>query len=224
MTLRLPHVACHRPSLPSRSSRLRHPFRRRRAIPSPPVPGQLVAENNGDMVDSFQDRAWTSTPSQRPGAVHQQDDREARLPPYRHLHPQHQPPDPEVGARDGAGDASCGMSQGLRVPMGDRFLEVTPISTAKSEAPEMISGSSLDFSSGGKDHVEASSPSASCGSTAVRPAVPGLPGKAGRRRRPEIQKNWRKNSNGSSSWAARKSATSGSRRLLLEVDKPRRRA
>jgi general secretion pathway protein D len=35
-------------------------------------------------------------------------------------------------------------------PMGDRFLKVTPLSTAKSEAPEMISGSSLDLPPSGR--------------------------------------------------------------------------
>src|SRR5580658_7660737 len=35
-------------------------------------------------------------------------------------------------------------------PMGDRFLKVTPLSTAKSEAPEMITGSSLDLPPSGR--------------------------------------------------------------------------
>ena len=35
-------------------------------------------------------------------------------------------------------------------PMGERFLKVTPLSTAKSEAPEMITGSSLDLPPSGK--------------------------------------------------------------------------
>jgi general secretion pathway protein D len=35
-------------------------------------------------------------------------------------------------------------------PMGDRFLKVTPLSTAKSEAPEMIVGSSLDLPPSGR--------------------------------------------------------------------------
>jgi general secretion pathway protein D len=35
-------------------------------------------------------------------------------------------------------------------PMGDRFLKVTPLSQAKSEAPEMILGSSLDLPPSGK--------------------------------------------------------------------------
>jgi general secretion pathway protein D len=35
-------------------------------------------------------------------------------------------------------------------PMGDRFLKVTPLSTAKSETPEMITGSSLDLPASGR--------------------------------------------------------------------------
>ena len=35
-------------------------------------------------------------------------------------------------------------------PMGDRFLKVTPLSTAKSESPEMIIGSSLDLPPSGR--------------------------------------------------------------------------
>jgi general secretion pathway protein D len=35
-------------------------------------------------------------------------------------------------------------------PMGDRFLKVTPLATAKSEAPEMITGSSLDLPPSGR--------------------------------------------------------------------------
>jgi general secretion pathway protein D len=35
-------------------------------------------------------------------------------------------------------------------PMGSRFLKVTPLSTAKSEAPEMITGSTLDLPPSGK--------------------------------------------------------------------------
>jgi general secretion pathway protein D len=35
-------------------------------------------------------------------------------------------------------------------PMGDRFLKVTPLSSAKSEAPEMITGSSLDLPPSGR--------------------------------------------------------------------------
>lgn len=35
-------------------------------------------------------------------------------------------------------------------PMGERFLKVTPLSTAKSESPEMITGSSLDLPPSGR--------------------------------------------------------------------------
>jgi len=35
-------------------------------------------------------------------------------------------------------------------PMGDRFLKVTPLSTAKSEAPEMIIGTSLNLPPSGR--------------------------------------------------------------------------
>ena len=35
-------------------------------------------------------------------------------------------------------------------PMGDRFLKVTPLSQAKSEAPEMITGSTLDLPASGR--------------------------------------------------------------------------
>jgi general secretion pathway protein D len=42
------------------------------------------------------------------------------------------------------------LNQVSVTPMGDRFLKVTALSTAKSEAPEMITGSSLDLPPSGR--------------------------------------------------------------------------
>jgi general secretion pathway protein D len=42
------------------------------------------------------------------------------------------------------------LNQVSVTPMGERFLKVTPLSQAKSEAPEMITGSSLDLPPSGK--------------------------------------------------------------------------
>ena len=119
--------------------------------PSPPVPGQLVpAKNNGDMVDSFKIsdvdidavlaalEQYTGRTIVRPGS----------LPTATYTLNINRPiPKSELVT---ALETLLALNQVSVSPMGDRFLKVTPLSTAKSEAPEMISGSSLDLPPSGR--------------------------------------------------------------------------
>ena len=118
--------------------------------PSPPVPAQLNASKNSDTVDSFKIsdvdidavlaalEQYTGRTMARPGS----------LPTATYTLNINRPiPKAELVT---ALETLLALNQVSVSPMGDRFLKVTPLSTAKSEAPEMINGSSLDLAPSGR--------------------------------------------------------------------------
>jgi general secretion pathway protein D len=118
--------------------------------PSPPVLSAPASKNNKDMVDSFQLadgdidavlgalEANTGKTIVRPGTL------TTALYSLKITRPI---PRAELVT---ALETILELNQISVTPMGDRFLKVTALSAAKSEAPEMITGSSLDLPPSGR--------------------------------------------------------------------------